>query len=193
MKIVVIACSTRPQSQSLKVAEYLRQRLESFETEAGLVDLNAQRLPLYDDSDLGAWEEVWRPMSEELEAAEGYVFVSPEWNGTTGPGLVNMLLYVDNEMAHKPVMTVGVSAGRGGTYPLVDMRLMGYKNNHYVITPESLIVSRVKETLVDGQLTDEKVRARADYALKILMEYATALTLVRHSGTVDLDTFPNGV
>lgn len=193
MKIVVIACSTRPQSQSLKVAEYLRQRLESFEAQAALVDLNAQRLPLYDDSETGTWEEVWAPMSEELEAAEGYVFVSPEWNGTTGPGLVNMLLYVDNEMAHKPVMTVGVSAGRGGTYPLVDMRLMGYKNNHYVITPESLIVSRVKETLVDGQLTDEKVRARADYALKILMEYATALTLVRHSGTVDLDTFPNGV
>jgi NAD(P)H-dependent FMN reductase len=177
----------------LKVAEYLRHRLESFRVQTSLIDLNKQRLPLYDDSDTGNWQDVWRPIGQELDKVEGYVFVAPEWNGTMGPGLPNMLLYVGREMAHKPVMTVGVSAGRGGTYPLVDMRLMGYKNNHYIITPESLIFGKVKETLVDGQVTDERQRARADYALKILMEYATALTLVRHSGTVDFKTFPNGV
>jgi NAD(P)H-dependent FMN reductase len=193
VKITIISASTRAGSASLRVAEYIQAQYAAQQIEANILDLNTSRLPLYDDSESGPWQEVWRPMSEQLAAADGYVFVSPEWNGTTGPGLINLMLYAGTELAHKPVMLVGVSSGRGGTYPLADMRLMGYKNRHYVIIPENAIVQHVEETLVDGQMTDGWVRDRLQYGTTVLVEYAKALAQVRQSGVLDLVKFKNGV
>jgi hypothetical protein len=94
-------------------------------------------------------------------------------------------------------MLVGVSSGRGGVYPISQMRLMGYKNNHYVISPESLIVQDVKNVMNNSNEPenkgDEYIRDRAKYAIKILAEYAKSLKLVRDSGVIDFDTYPNGL
>jgi hypothetical protein len=111
-------------------------------------------------------------------------------------GLVNMLHYVGDEMAHKPVMLTGVSDGRGGHYPLMQMRIMNYKNNHFVISPESLLVQDVKNILNDhepAEGADGSVKKRADYALRILICYSEALQGVRNSGIVNFQDFKYGV
>ena len=193
MKITIISASTRPQSRSLDVANYLLRYFQQQQVEADILDLNAQRLPLYDDSESGPWQEIWQQMSQQLAAADGFIFVSPEWNGTTGPGIINLMLYAESEFAHKPVMLVGVSNGRGGHYPLLDMRLTGYKNRHYVIIPESGLVQNVDEVLVDGELKNDWAKDRLHYGMSVLLEYAKALQVVRNSGLIDLVKFKNGI
>jgi len=185
----------RGKSQSLKVANYLKLRLEGQGKVAPLLDLHEFKLPIYDAGETKSSSEA--ELVEKLANADGYVFVSPEWNGMMSVGLVNMMHYAGGNMAHKPVMLVGVSSGRGGTYPLAQMRLMGHKNTHYVISPENLIVGGVNDMLndqdMDESAPDFSVKKRADYALKVLVEYAIALKSIREGGVVDMSLFPNGV
>ncbi len=197
MKIVVVSGSMRDKSQSYSVAEYLQKRLAGMELDADLVDLNKQRLPLFDDSDTGEWQKIWEPMEEVLAKADGFVFVTPEWDGMFSAGLHNLFNYVasgsdKNTMAHKPVMLVGVSSGMGGAYPLAQLRMTGPKNTHFVVSPENLRIAQVKEVLVDGEIVVDGVRERAEYSLKVLIEYAKALKPIRESDILDLKKFGSG-
>jgi azobenzene reductase len=196
MKLVVISASMRKESQSLKVSKWLAEHAQSLDVESEVLDLHEVKLPLFDTGETPA------PNAEKilniLDSADGLVFVSPEWNGMMSHGLANMLHFVGKELAHKPVMLVGVSAGRGGTYPVAQMRQIGQKNNQYVISPESLIVQGVNDIMNDHEMSDEKspdqsVKTRADYALKVLIEYAKSLKTVRESGVIDHESFANGV
>lgn len=193
MNITIISGSTRNNSQSRRVSDYLSLRLTKFGIENTVLDLNEKRLPLYDDTEEGPWQILWNEISSLLSQSDGFVFVSPEWDGMFSVGIHNMFHYVGKEMADKPVLTVGVSSGRGGRYPLQQMRTMGYKNKRFVIIPENLYFDHIEESLVDGAFTDSRTADRTDYALKVLVEYAKALLLVRTSGVIDYEKFPNGL
>jgi len=195
MNILVICASMRRESQSLKVSKWLRSHLESQNIGADLLDLHSFKLPMFDDGETTSDNQP--ELLAKLVKADGFVFVSPEWNGMMSHGLINMFHYVEHEMAYKPVMLVGVSAGRGGTHPVDQMRLMGYKNRHYVLSPESLIVSGVESALngpeFDKNAGDFALKERADYSLKVLVKLAESLKSVRESGVLDFERFGNGV
>lgn len=186
----------RGESQSLKVSEWLAEHLRSLDSEAEVLDLHKFKLPIFDDGETNADNR--DDLLQQLDSADAYVFVSPEWNGMMSHGLINMIHHANStSMAHKPVMLVGVSAGRGGTYPIAQMLQIGQKNRHYVISPERLIVGGVKDMLNNHDMSDDTndiaVKERADYALKILLAYAEATQLIRESGVVDHENFANGV
>ena len=193
MHITIISASTRNNSESRRVSDYISTRLKNIDIENSILDLNEKRLPLYDDTEQGPWLPMWQEMSNQLNQSDGFIFVSPEWDGMFSVGLHNMFHYTDQEMADKPVLLVGVSSGRGGRYPLQQMRTMGYKNKHFVVIPENIYFDHIKESLVDGSLTDKRNTERTDYALRVLIEYAKALTQVRTSGVIDYEKFPNGL
>lgn len=195
MGVLVVSASMRANSQSLKVANWLKNHIASLGSSAELLDLHEFKLPMFDDGETVAdnKEELLRKINE----ASAFVFVSPEWDGMMSYGLINMMLYIKDEMAHKPVMLVGVSSGRGGSYPLAQMKQLGQKNRHFIISPENLVVGGVKEMLNDQEMdessVDYPIKVRADYSLKILIEYGKALEKVRSSGVVDMTVVPNGV
>ncbi len=195
MNICIISASMRGNSQSLKVANYLKDRLIRFDMSAWVLDLHKLDLPPYDDGETEAPDK--DDVLKQLESAEGYVFVSPEWDGMMSHGLISLLHYVKTEMAHKPVMLVGVSSGFGGAYPLQQMKQLGPKNKHYVITPEALRVMKVKDILNDQDFSenaqDLSVKKRADYALRVLCEYSKALQQVRDSRVFNPGEFGSGV
>lgn len=199
MKIALISGSTRSNSQTLNVVNYLANRLNDLGAETMLVDLNESRLPFYDDTESGEWEKIWRPIESMLAQADGFVFATPEWDGMFSAGLHNLFNYAasaapqKNTMAHKPAALVGVSSGMGGVYPLAQLRMAGPKNTHYVVSPENLRFANVKDVLVNGTITVDALRDRADYAMKVLIEYAKALKSVRESGVLDMGTFGSGV
>lgn len=195
MNVCVISASMRKKSQSRKVSDYLCRRLNAFNNNAWVLDLYETKLPMFDDGETQA--ENINEVLRQIDDAEAYVFVSPEWNGMMSHGLINMFHYVKHQMSNKPAMLVGVSSGRGGAYPIADMKLLGQKNKHFVISPENLIVSNVKEIFNDDSqdenIPDILVKKRADYSLRVLVEYAKALKQVRDSGIIDLEAYPNGV
>lgn len=195
MTIAIVGSSMRENAQSLKIAKWLKDHAEKkLDCNVELLDLHELALPMFttsqeNDASVGKVLEVF-------EQADAAVFVSPEWDGMMSHGLVNMQHYLGHELANKPVMLVGVSAGRGGHYPIMQMRTMGYKNNHYIISPEALVVQGVNDTFNDHDMSehvsDKMLKDRADYGLKVLIEYAKALKSVRQSGVIDLEAFESG-
>jgi len=92
-----------------------------------------------------------------------------------------------------------VSATRGGSYPVAELRMSGYKNNRLCWIPEHVIIHHAEQNLnlPDGAAEigkeDALQRQRLRYALRILEQYGKALGLVRASGAVDHKTFRSGM
>ena len=64
------------------------------------------------------------------------------------PGVKNFLLNCTaDEVGHKPALIVTVSATRGGSYPVAELRMSGYKNNRLTWLPEHVIVQHVEQNL----------------------------------------------
>ena len=202
MKFFILSGSHRAEAQSLKVANYLKSVLLAEHSSASvfLYSLSGNPLPLWDEASGDAPEALWDPISAELKAADALIVISPEWSGMATPGVKNFLLNcTTDEVGHKPALIVTVSAGRGGSYPVAELRMSGTKNNRLCWLPEHLIVQHAEGSmsLPDGSADlskeDTAIRARARYDLRLLAEYAKALAAVRASGVVDHKTFRNGM
>ena len=204
MKITIISGSHRNNSQSLKVANYIKKTLQNEKLcdESWLFSLSGNPLPLWDE---GIWEgdEAWQdllePISAELASSDGFIVIAPEWHGQVPAGLKNFfLLWGKGELAHKPALIVTVSSADGGAYPVAELRMSSYKNNRICYIPEQVIVRNVESVLNDNpednnQDTDAYFRGRFSYALKQLTEYAIALKQVRKTGATDLSVYKNGM
>lgn len=197
LNIVLVAGSGRSNSQSGKVARFLRQRLiqlgQTSEESSGVIDLGLAPLPLWPSEDSGPWSLY----SQQLKDADALVIVAPEWNGMACPAIKNFFIYASKaELAHKPGLLVGVSSGIGGAYPISELRASSYKNCRLCYLPEHLIVRQVEQRLNMPQAAsedDQRLRARIDYALDILTKYAIALKPVREAIDMSDAAFANGM
>jgi azobenzene reductase len=103
------------------------------------------------------------------------------------------------EVGHKPGLIVTVSASRGGSYPVAELRMSGTKNNRLCWIPEHVIIHHAGQNLNEPDGTaglgkeDEMQRQRLRYALRVLAEYGQSLRQVRASGVVDHQTFKSGM
>lgn len=201
MKIFLLAGSHRRESQSLKVARFAEGIVtRELGAEAFVFALGGNPLPLWDETTGGAPDELWDPISVQLRASDALVVVTPEWGGMATPGVKNFLLNCTaEEVGHKPGLIVGVSASRGGSYPIAELRMSGTKNNRLCWIPEHVIVQHAEANLNPGVddaaagKEDGTIRARLRYALRLLAEYAKVLRAVRESGVVDHRNFRSGM
>jgi NAD(P)H-dependent FMN reductase len=201
MKISIIAGSHRHKSESARVARYVEgavRRLGSEQTY--LLSLSDNPLPLWDEGAWGddpKWANLWSPIAAELRESDGFVIVSPEWSGMVPAGLKNFFLLCGGDLlAHKPGLIVTVSAAVGGSYPVVELRTSSYKNTRICYIPDHVIVRNVGQVLKGDQPADEHdvaLRKRIEYSVRILIEYAKALQMVRSSGLIDHTSFPFGM
>ncbi|MEZ8099088.1 NADPH-dependent FMN reductase [Vibrio bivalvicida] len=179
MNITIVSGSQRDNSQSLNVARYLESlSAKHFET-INVLDLHQLNLPLWNE---GVWQQSeewqqWTPIAEILKQSDAIVLITPEWHGMATPAIKNfLLLTTDEELAHKPVLLVSVSASVNGVYPISELRMTGSKNNHACFLPDHLMFRSI-ETLItqDHQLTDDDMHQRSQYTLELLAHYAQAL------------------
>ncbi|MDC9596291.1 NADPH-dependent FMN reductase [Xenorhabdus anantnagensis] len=184
MNLTIISGSQRPDSRSQRVACYL-QKLSSEHgfTDIELLDLSNIELPLHDGftTDISAESHPWQAIARYLRKSEAFIFVTPEWHGMATPALKNFLLHCSiTELGHKPTLLASVSGGINGVYPLCELRMTGFKNNHVCFLPDHLIF-RQGENLISKDLVcnDEAFESRVNYTLKLLKSYAKALKQVR--------------
>lgn len=180
--IVLLSGSNRFNSQSIKVAHYLRERLEALELcdSSELIDLASSPLPLWPEEDT---QKAWSAQQSTLKKATALIVISPEWNGMACPAMKNFFLYAGlSELGHKPALLVGVSAGLGGAYPITELRASSYKNSRILYLPEQLIIRNVESMFNSECPSDEndmRIRARADWVLHVLCQYNDALRTIR--------------
>lgn len=190
MNLLIVSASQRSESQSVKVGHYIEQVVSSAGQFAQVehVELCQINLPLFngDFAGLKAEDSAWLPLQQKLEAADAYVFVTPEWSGQASPMLKNMLLICNQKYTgHKPAMLVSVVAGVNGAYPIAELRMNGFKNNKIVPIPDHVIVRDAESMLnavEEGEemaSRDKTIRDRIEFSLLSLHQYAVGLSQVR--------------
>ncbi|MEH6493449.1 NADPH-dependent FMN reductase [Halopseudomonas sp.] len=193
LRITLIAGSNRPDAQSSKVAHYLAARLQALGAESDIIDLAAEPLPLWPAE---ADNNPWPGMAEKLHAAQAVVVISPEWHGMACPAVKNLFLYAGRrELAHKPGLLVAVSSGQGGAYPIAELRSSSYKNCRLCYLPEHLIIRHVESVMGEqaGGEDDQRIRARADWSLQLLLDYAGAMHELHEKHRTPPADFMNGM
>lgn len=202
MQIAIVVGSHRTNSQSSRVGEYIAKDLAHIDHAVSVdtIDLAGNPLPLWDES---VWQgdselaTLWKPYRDRMRKADGFVIISPEWAGMVPPGLKNLLLFAGpKEVGHKPALIVAVSASRGGSYPVNELRTSGYKNNRLVYIPEHVLVQDVADVLAGETPASDRdawLRRRIEFADRILLDYAKALIPIRSSGLTEHADFPYGM
>ena len=202
MQIAIVVGSHRKESQSSRVGAYIASDLARIDPSVTVdtIDLAGNPLPLWDES---VWQgdsalsALWKPYRDRMRRADGFVIIAPEWAGMVPPGLKNLLLFAGpKEVGHKPAMIVAVSASRGGSYPVNELRTSGYKNSRLVYIPEHVLIHDVNDMLSGATPASDRdawLRRRIEFADRILLEYAKAPAPIRTSGLTEHADFPYGM
>ena len=161
-KVAVLVGSLRKESVNLKFAKALAEMSKS---QFDFQYVNLHELPMYNDD---LWEKP--PASvvkfkEDIAAADAVLFVTPEYNRSTTPVLINAIAwgsrpYDKNSWSGKPAAIVGASPGVIGTAAAqVHLRsLVGTVDTVLMSQPEVYLA--MKPGLIDDQfnVTDEGTR-----------------------------------
>jgi NAD(P)H-dependent FMN reductase len=172
-RLIIVVGSVRPGRAALPVAEWVRRVVESDgRFEVDFVDLAELALPFMDEPAHPSKRQYTKPhtiqWSERVDAADAFLFVSPEYNHSYSPALKNAIDYLNHEWWRKPVGFVsygGVSAGSRGVAALeavlttiglvktgstVEINFIGTRVADGVFTPnekESAIIAHVLDEL----------------------------------------------
>src|ERR1700738_467843 len=94
MRIEIISGSPRKNSTTYRVALYLYERLKKeTEHEIGLIDLRDWQLPTLQTvfSSVENTPDEFKPLAERMFAADSFILISPEYNGSYSPAMKNLL------------------------------------------------------------------------------------------------------
>ena len=144
----------------------------------GIVSIADQ--PLYNaDLDLPAAKQrppMVQQFREALATADGFVFVSPEYNYSIPGGLKNAIDWAsrgeDSPLLNKPVAVMGATPGMWGTVRMQTafLPVFTFLNMKPILKPEILIAQAAKKFDAQGKLTDDKAKDLIRQKLDALRE-----------------------
>jgi NAD(P)H-dependent FMN reductase len=161
----VVTCSTRPGRVGPTVAAWFVERARAhggFAIEE--VDLAEPALPLFDEPRhprLRQYEhEHTRAWSARVARADALVLVTPEYNYSSPPALVNALDYLLREWAYLPVGLVSYGGVSGGLRAAQMTKLL-VTALRMMPVPDGVGVAGVAKKIVDGRLDAGEDAARS--------------------------------
>ncbi len=119
LNLHIIICSTRPGRVGPHVAKWFHGiAMQHNKFQVSLVDLADFNLPVYDEPEHPIHQryqhEHTKKWAASVNAADAYVFVTPEYNFGPPPSLLNALNYVYREWNYKPAGIVSYGGISGG-------------------------------------------------------------------------------
>ncbi|MBT2502847.1 NADPH-dependent FMN reductase [Curtobacterium sp. ISL-83] len=125
-RIMIVVGSIRPGRVGLPIAQWVEAAAAAREDcEVDFADLAEIGLPMMDEPNHPRLRQYTKQhtldWSARVDAADGFVFVTPEYNHSFSPALKNALDYLALEWWRKPVGVVsygGISAGTRGVTAL---------------------------------------------------------------------------
>jgi NAD(P)H-dependent FMN reductase len=184
MKLSIVVASTRPGRVGLPIAQWFHARAkEHGKLDADLVDLKEMDLPIFDEPKhprLQQYEhEHTKRWSAIVKASDAFVFVSPEYNYTTPPALVNALNFLYHEWSYKPAGLVSYGGVSGGLRGAQCTRLM---LNAFKVVPvtEAVAIPFFTHHMKDGVFEGTEPLAKSAHAmLDELAKWTPALKTLR--------------
>lgn len=121
-RLMIVVGSVRPVRKGLAIAEWVRDAaIEDGRFDVDFVDLQELALPFMDEPQHPARHQYSKAhtiaWSERVEAADAFIFVTPEYNWSYSPALKNAMDYLSGEWNRKPLAFIsygGISAGTRG-------------------------------------------------------------------------------
>jgi NAD(P)H-dependent FMN reductase len=189
LRIQVLLASTRSKRFGERAAAWAMDRLgRRDDLRAELVDLREHPLPLYDlavapahagrtypDAATAAWGQL-------VDAADGYVVVTPEYNHGYPAALKNALDHVSVELGRKPVAFVGYG-GVGGARAVEQLRQVAVELEmaplrHAVHVLPDVLVPALKAEAFDVEML-ASLDPKLDRLAADLVWWASALRAAR--------------
>ncbi len=182
----IVTVSTRPSRKGPAVAAWFEQLARAdgqFEIE--MVDLKEVNLPLLDEPEhprLRKYQhEHTKDWSARVSRADAFVFVTPEYNFSAPPSLVNALDYLVHEWAYKPVGFVSYGGVSGGLRA-VQMIKQVVTALKMMPLPEAVTLPMFSSLLdpVTGGFVPPEIQAKAGKTmLDELLRWTNALSVLR--------------
>ena len=114
--ILVFYGSYRRDRHGIKLAEWLTAAIKARGDSAELIDAKTVNLPMldrmYKEYPKGEAPEALEQLARKIREADGFVFVTGEYNWGVQPGLKNLTDHFLEEWFWRPAAIVSYSAGR---------------------------------------------------------------------------------
>jgi NAD(P)H-dependent FMN reductase len=115
-RILVFYGSYRSDRTGIRLAEYVVDQLRRGGDDAELIDAKAIDLPMldrmYKEYPKGQAPTALEQLAQKIKAADGFIFVTGEYNWGVQPGLKNLTDHFLEEWFWRPAAIVSYSAGR---------------------------------------------------------------------------------
>ena len=197
MKIALISTSSRKNSNSQRFVSYLRHVLaEEEQHEVSIVTFENYDIPFVGQGSVK--KDGLTPFQHELisawEAADLVIFAMPEYNWTAPPQATNTIHQLGGPtfkhlFDNKAFAMVGISSGRGGRQPALDMttvvnKIISFSNCYSIVSPKLYESHETDKNLDEtGQFIGHEVyertaRAFLDYTLNVAQRWVGTEQLV---------------
>lgn len=181
--IQVIVGSTRPGRVGRKIADWY---VGALELPAGstveIVDLADFNLPLLDESMPAMYgqyaNEHTKKLADLIGKADGYVWVTPEYNHAPSPALLNAISYLSSEWSYKPVAFVGYGSlgGARAVQTLVgvasELNMVAVRDRVSVLEPWSSVSEA-------GEILAEYAKGDKNAQIASVVKWADATKVLR--------------
>jgi chromate reductase len=191
MKITIVSGSARENNNTIRVALALKKMLEQAH-EVQVIDFNHYDIPFLSQGGFKptTLTEFQAHCVTALDDSNLILFVSPEYNWSTTPELLNLLHCLGtapfkNALQNKVFSFVGVSTGKGGKAPAIQLmqivnKLIGFSQTESIVSAKIFEVHFVKEVLdengnsLGNQLFDNGFKEYLNYTLDIAKRWLRA-------------------
>jgi chromate reductase, NAD(P)H dehydrogenase (quinone) len=190
MNIAIISTSSRKNSNSLRFSRYLQHVLtETDQHEVTIVSFEDYDIPFVGQA--GIKPDALTPFQQDLigawTAADLVFFALPEYNWTAPPQATNTIHQLGGPpfkhlFDNKVFAMVGISNGRGGRQPALDMttvvnKTISFTNSYGLVSPKLYESHETPANLdEDGQFVGHEIyaktaRAFIDYSLTVAQRW----------------------
>jgi NAD(P)H-dependent FMN reductase len=181
-KILVIVGSTREGRSGRKVADWYMEQVSSRDdAEFELLDAAELNLSLFNEPIPPMMHQYGARQTELaaiIGAADGFVFVTPEYNHSFPASLKNLIDYIAAEWGHKAVAYVGY--GVSGAVSAIDQLVSVMTQLRAVSVTDRVLISNIWEALDEnGVPKDAFQRGNIDTQVKELLWWVNALKAAR--------------
>lgn len=186
MNITIISTSPRKKSNSLRFAKYLQQTLTSLAfSEVSLVDFENYDIPFFGQGFLNKdnLTEFQANLIGQWGKADLVFVVMPEYNWFPDAELINAINQLGGPafghlFNNKTFALAGVSSGRGGKMPAVEMstmlnKVINFTQNYSIVSPRLYESHETPANLdengqsIGNEVYETSVKAFVEYALTV--------------------------
>ncbi|MEU4509261.1 bifunctional NAD(P)H-dependent oxidoreductase/GNAT family N-acetyltransferase [Nonomuraea wenchangensis] len=197
LRVLVLVCSTRPGALGPAIGKWLTDTITPRATELGVelqpVSLADLALPFLDEEDEPASgvhrHEHTRRWSAMVDAADGFIAVTPEYNYGMPAAFKNALDYLGREWAWKPMGFVSYGNTSAGTRSVQHAKQV--VTTLRLVPLGATLALRIADTIDDGRVRPDAGRESAAIGvLDELVRLAHALRPMRERARTPSRTAP---